>query len=118
MGCCGRGALLSRHRVGRRPPDCGPRHGRAAPQRAPLPVLHSLDGRGSQTQTGSRLMVSTRRSAATPLTDPGDFSIVLGGPLFQLLRRAHLSGNALELQVQRVLAMTAVSWLPLLILSA
>ena len=63
-------------------------------------------------------MVSTRRSAATPLTDPGDFSIVLGGPLFQLLRRAHLSGNALELQVQRVLAMAAVSWLPLLILSA
>ena len=27
-----------------------------------------------------------------------DFSLVLGGPLFQLLRRAHLSGTALELR--------------------
>ena len=38
---------------------------------------------------------------ATPdnnlLREPQDFSLVLGGPLFQLLRRSHLSGNALEL---------------------
>ncbi len=26
-----------------------------------------------------------------------DFSLVLGGPLYQLLRRAHLTGGALEL---------------------
>ena len=29
--------------------------------------------------------------------DSPDFSLVLGGPLYQLLRRAHMTGNALEL---------------------
>jgi len=31
-----------------------------------------------------------------------DFSLVLGGPLFQIFRRAYLSGNALELIKNRV----------------
>ena len=31
----------------------------------------------------------------TPLQNPPDFSLVLGGPLFQLLRRAHLADDAL-----------------------
>jgi hypothetical protein len=47
-----------------------------------------------------------------------DFSIVLGGPLFQLLRRAHLTGDALELLVRRVVAIPLFAWLPLLVLSA
>jgi hypothetical protein len=47
-----------------------------------------------------------------------DFSLVLGGPLFQLLRRAHLSGNALELWRKRIVFFGLVSWLPLLVLSA
>jgi hypothetical protein len=47
-----------------------------------------------------------------------DFSLVLGGPLFQLFRRAHLSGDALELVRRRVLVICAVAWLPLLLLSA
>jgi hypothetical protein len=42
---------------------------------------------------------------------------VLGGPLFQLLRRTHLSGNALELLKQRVLVFSLLAWLPLLVLS-
>jgi hypothetical protein len=42
---------------------------------------------------------------------------VLGGPLFQLLRRAHLSGNALELLRQRILVFSLLAWLPLLVLS-
>src|SRR5688500_17563731 len=46
-----------------------------------------------------------------------DFSVVLGGPLFQLLRRAHISGNALELLRRRVLAFTLLAWLPLLVLA-
>jgi hypothetical protein len=46
-----------------------------------------------------------------------DFSLVLGGPLFQLYRRTHLSGDALELLRRRILAITLVAWLPLLILS-
>ena len=47
-----------------------------------------------------------------------DFSLVLGGPLFQLLCRSHLSGNALELWRQRIVVITLIAWLPLLILSA
>jgi hypothetical protein len=52
------------------------------------------------------------------LREPQDFSLVLGGPLFQLLRRAHLSGNALELMRQRILVISLLAWLPLLALSA
>jgi hypothetical protein len=47
-----------------------------------------------------------------------DFSLVLGGPLFQLLCRTHLSGNALELWRQRIVVITLIAWLPLLVLSA
>jgi len=47
-----------------------------------------------------------------------DFSLVLGGPLFQLLRRSHLCGDALELLKQRILIISLLAWLPLLVLSA
>jgi hypothetical protein len=47
-----------------------------------------------------------------------DFSLVLGGPLFQLLRRAHLSGDALEMLRRRVVVISLLAWLPLLVLSA
>lgn len=50
--------------------------------------------------------------------DPQDFSLVLGGPLFQLLRRAHLSDGALMLVRQRILVLSLFAWLPLLVLSA
>ncbi len=46
-----------------------------------------------------------------------DFSMVLGGPLFQLFRRTRLSGDALELLRRRILAITVLAWLPLLFLS-
>ena len=52
-----------------------------------------------------------------PPADPYDFSLVLGGPLFQLIARAHLSGNALELLVRRVVVISLFAWLPLFILS-
>lgn len=51
------------------------------------------------------------------LEEPQDFSLVLGGPLFQLLRRAHLTGDALELWRQRILVIVLLAWLPLLALS-
>jgi hypothetical protein len=54
----------------------------------------------------------------TLLSDPRDFSLVLGGPLFQLLRRAHLSDDALMLVRQRVVFIALLAWLPLLMLSA
>ena len=47
-----------------------------------------------------------------------DFSLVLGGPLFQLLRRDHLTGDTLELLRRRVLVIPFLAWLPLLVLSA
>ena len=51
------------------------------------------------------------------LDEHPDFSLVLGGPLFQLYRRTHLSGDALELAHRRVLVLASVAWLPLLVLS-
>jgi hypothetical protein len=50
--------------------------------------------------------------------DHQDFSIVLGGPLFQALRRAHLSDDALMLVRQRVVVFALLAWLPLLVLAA
>ncbi len=52
------------------------------------------------------------------LKHPTDFSLVLGGPLFQLLRRAHLSDDALTMARRRVVVIALLSWLPLLVLSA
>ena len=49
---------------------------------------------------------------------PPDFSVVLGGPLFQLLRRAHLADDALMMVRQRVILIALLAWLPLLVLSA
>ena len=51
---------------------------------------------------------------ASPLPEPPDFSLILGGPLYQLMRRAHLSGNVLELLMRRVIVMSLLAWLPLL----
>jgi hypothetical protein len=52
------------------------------------------------------------------LLESQDFSLVLGGPLFQLLCRSHLSGDALELLQQRIIVITLLAWVPLLALSA
>jgi hypothetical protein len=59
---------------------------------------------------------SAETTTHTTLEQP-DFSVVLGGPLFQLFRRAHLSGDALELLHRRILIITAFAWLPLALLS-
>lgn len=47
-----------------------------------------------------------------------DFSPGPCGPLFQIFRRAYLSGNGLELLRRRIIVITTLSWLPLLLLSA
>jgi hypothetical protein len=54
---------------------------------------------------------------ADNLDEPADFSLVVGGPLFQLYRRAYLSGDALELVRRRVVVIMVITWLPLLVLS-
>jgi len=53
-------------------------------------------------------------------TRPGendDFSLILGGPLYQLFCRAHLCGKVLEQVNRRLLVMCGVAWLPLLLFS-
>lgn len=47
-----------------------------------------------------------------------DFSIVLGGPLYQLYLKTKLAKPPLNLFKRRVIAITMFAWLPLLILSA
>jgi hypothetical protein len=47
-----------------------------------------------------------------------DFSLVQGGPLFQLLRRAHLTDDALLLARRRVIVISLLAWLPLAVLAA
>jgi hypothetical protein len=58
------------------------------------------------------------KSVKEPPQDLQDFSFALGGPLFQLLRRAHLADDALALVKKRVLVVSLFAWLPLLALSA
>jgi hypothetical protein len=62
--------------------------------------------------------MQANQTTGNSTTMPVDFSLVLGGPFFQLLRRAHLSNDALALVSQRVIAFLLVTWLPLLILCA
>jgi hypothetical protein len=52
-----------------------------------------------------------------PVQEPADFSLVLGGPLYQLFRRAHLSGDALDLLKRRIVVLSLLAWLPLALLA-
>jgi hypothetical protein len=74
-------------------------------------------------------MASTQQSPAQskglhPVRQPNfieeqnDFSLVLGGPVFQLFRKSHLAGDGLELVHRRLLIITLFAWLPLLLLDA
>lgn len=51
------------------------------------------------------------------LEEPIDFSLVLGGPLYQLFRKAHLEGDHLELLYRRLFVIPLLAWLPLLLLA-
>jgi len=49
---------------------------------------------------------------------PEDFSLVQGGPLFQLFVRSRLATGALGLLKRRIIFFVLLTWLPLLLLSA
>ena len=49
--------------------------------------------------------------------EPPDFSLVLGGPLFQLLVRWRLATPAFALMKRRIVFISMFAWLPLLVLS-
>ena len=46
-----------------------------------------------------------------------DFSLVLGGPLYQLLRRTRMADDAMEMLWRRIIFVTLFCWLPLFVLS-
>ena len=76
--------------------------------------MTQADGSDTTTRTQRGLDTATELNF---LEEPHDFSLVLGGPTFQLLRRAHLEGDHLELLKRRLLVITLVTWLPLLLLA-
>jgi hypothetical protein len=45
--------------------------------------------------------------------EPPEFSPVLGGPLYQIFVRSHLSGPALELLSRRLVIIPLLTWVPL-----
>lgn len=49
--------------------------------------------------------------------EPPDFSVVLGGPLFQLLMHLRLTTPSLDFLSKRIIYITLFAWLPLLLLS-
>jgi hypothetical protein len=51
------------------------------------------------------------------LDSRNNFSLVLGGPIFQLFRKSHLSGDALDLLHRRLLFIAGVAWLPMFFLA-
>ncbi|MBK7793841.1 MAG: hypothetical protein IPJ62_15955 [Betaproteobacteria bacterium] len=54
---------------------------------------------------------------APALPQLSDFSLVSGGPLYQLLRRTRLSDDELQFTSRRVLVVAMIAWLPLALLS-
>ena len=53
----------------------------------------------------------------SPPAHQPDFSLVLGGPLYQLWRGTRLTDDALYLLHRRLLVMVGLAWVPLLLLS-
>jgi hypothetical protein len=51
------------------------------------------------------------------LNESPDFSLVLGGPLYQLWRRTRLAGDTLQLIRRRIVVLALLAWAPLLALS-
>jgi len=61
---------------------------------------------------------ATLGSSEYLLRDSEDFSLVHGGPLFQLFLRAHLSSDAMTLVGRRIVTFVLITWVPLLVGSA
>jgi hypothetical protein len=52
------------------------------------------------------------------VTSEEDFSLIVGGPMFQFFRRAYLTGDGLELLRRRIAILVLISWLPPLVISS
>ena len=74
--------------------------------------------RPTETENGEKSPAATAHIIGDAVVnDAQNFSLVLGGPLYQLLRRAHLSDDVVMQVRQRVVVIAMLGWLPLLILS-
>lgn len=62
------------------------------------------------------LQTPVARNPATPAPE-NEFSLVLGGPLYQLLLKTRLARPPLSLLHRRMLVIPALAWLPLLVLT-
>lgn len=59
--------------------------------------------------------VTPSEPLSPPLSDPYNFSLILGGPLYQLWNRAHLGDIKAHIR-RRILVLSGLCWLPLLLL--
>jgi hypothetical protein len=57
-------------------------------------------------------------SDAAKFDDTPDFSLILGGPLYQLFLRLRMAKPPLDLLTRRMIIMPLIAWLPLLLMSA
>jgi hypothetical protein len=60
---------------------------------------------------------STTTRAVSPADPAYDFSLVLGGPLYQLFLRSRLVKPPIDLLSRRIVAIPLLAWVPLLVLS-
>src|SRR5262249_49323491 len=65
----------------------------------------------------SKMTSATTLTGAQYLQEPEDFSLVHGGPLFQLLLRTRLTSDDLTLVARRINALVLITWVPLLLLA-
>ena len=72
---------------------------------------------GGETPGAAEMPTTKSTVSADILRDADDFSLTLGGPLFQAFRRAHLSDDDLHLLARRMITISMVAWLPLLLFS-
>ena len=99
----------------RTPVDQGRLRGRA-PTSGSEATTRSPRRRGSTRGSASRSDPAQEAPTMEP-PDSTDFSLVLGGPLYQLFLRSGLAKPPLDLLRRRVLALPLLTWLPLLVLS-
>jgi hypothetical protein len=76
----------------------------------PSDLAPDKDQKPSQQASGARKELKF-------VDETSDFSLVLGGPIFQLFQRSHLAGSHLELLHRRLITITFIVWLPLLLLT-
>src|SRR5262249_29902349 len=92
--------------------------GRPARQRSALARDRERDRARAGTDAAARTLAGgAPMKADTHVMGPQEFSLVLGGPLYQIWRRLFLAGPALELLSRRMISIPLVAWLPLLVLT-